>query len=198
MEMKRYKTVDAYIKNLDKWQDEIVMLREILVSTELVETVKWGAPCYTIEGKNVVGLAAFKDYFGIWFHQGVFLKDDAQVLLNCQEGKTRGLRQWRFQSPRDIKLRLIRSYLTEAIDLAKQGKEIKPQRGKPVVVPSELKRALKKDERAAVAFDGLTLGKRREFADYISDAKREETKAKRLAKVVPMIKKGVGLNDKYR
>lgn len=196
--MKRYKTVDAYVKSLDKWHDEIVKLREIINSTELVETVKWGAPCYTINGKNVVGLAAFRDYFGIWFHQGVFMSDESDVLLNCQEGKTRGLRQWRFSSARDIKVRLIKSYLKEAIDLARAGKEITPQRDKPIVVPPQLASALKKDARASRAFDDMTVGKQREYTEYISDAKREETKIKRLAKILPMIKKGVGLNDKYR
>lgn len=195
--MKPYKTVDAYIDDLDIWKPEVEKLREIISSTELLEEVKWGGPCYTISGKNVVGLAAFKDYFGIWFHQGVFLKDPEEVLINCQ-GKTRGLRQWRFKSKKDIKVRQIKSYLKEAIQLAREGKEIKPQRGKPIVVPPEMQSALKKDVRAAKAFADMTIGKQREYTEYISEAKREETKIKRLAKILPMIKKDVGLNDKYR
>ena len=197
MAMKRYKTVDAYIHGLDKWKPEIEKLREIITSTELEEEVRWGAPCYTINSKNVVGLAAFKDYFGIWFHQGVFMQDPDEVLINCQE-KTRGLRQWRFESNRDIKVRQIKSYLKEAIQLAREGKEIKPARGKPVIVPAEMQSVLKKDARAKKAFDGMTIGKQREYAEYISDARRDETKIKRLAKILPMIKQGVGLNDKYR
>ena len=58
--MKRHKTVDEYIANADRWRDELVQLRKILNSTELVEEVKWGGPCYTSGGKNVVGMGAFK------------------------------------------------------------------------------------------------------------------------------------------
>jgi uncharacterized protein YdeI (YjbR/CyaY-like superfamily) len=54
----------------------------LLVATELEETIKWGIPVYTIKNKNVVGLSAFKDYFGRWFYQGTFLEDPAQVLIN--------------------------------------------------------------------------------------------------------------------
>ena len=196
--MKRFKSVDDYVASLSKWQKEIVKLRQILNSTELQECVKWGIPCYTIDGKNVVGIAAFKDYFGLWFYQGVFLQDKQEVLVNQQEGKTRGMRQWRFQSASDIKVRLIKSYVKEAIDLAKAGKEIKPQRGLPVVVPDELASAFNDDPKAGKAFAQLGLGKQREYVEHIASAKRPETKTRRLEKILPMIKQGVGLNDKYR
>ena len=60
--MGRAQTVDEYIGLAEAWQDELVRLRKILNSTDLEETVKWGAPCYTFEGKNVVGIGAFKSY----------------------------------------------------------------------------------------------------------------------------------------
>jgi len=71
--MKRYKAVDDYVASRQLWQDEIKRLREILLSTNLTEEVKWGGPCYTYDGKNVVGLAGFKSCFGLWFHQGALL-----------------------------------------------------------------------------------------------------------------------------
>ena len=72
--MKRYKTVDDYIEGAQQWQRELRRLRKILQSTGLDETIKWGAPCYTLNGKNVVGLAGFKSYFGLWFFQGALLE----------------------------------------------------------------------------------------------------------------------------
>jgi len=93
--MKRAKSVDEYVRDTAEWHDEIDTLRKILQSTTLIEEVKWGAPCYTHSSKNVVGLSAFKSYFGLWFHQGALLKDDQKVLLNAQEGRTKALRQWR-------------------------------------------------------------------------------------------------------
>lgn len=196
--MKRYKTVDDYIANAEHWQPELVRLREILQSTKLVETVKWGSPCYTHNDKMLVGLGGFKSYVGLWFFQGALLTDKDNVLINCQEGRTKAMRQWRFESMKDIKVRTIKAYVKEAIELADLGQEIKPDRNKPVVVPPELKQALSKNRKAQSAFKALTRGRQRDYADYITDAKRAETKAKRLEKIMPMIEEGIGMNDKYR
>lgn len=196
--MKRFTTVDDYIASAERWQSELIRLREILLSTPLVETVKWGGPCYTHNDKMVVGLGAFKSYVGLWFFQGALLADKDKVLINAQEGRTKALRQWRFASMKGIKAQKIKSYVKEAIQLQEQGKQIKADRSKPVVVPPELKKCLAKNKRAQAAFKELTKGKQREYADYIADAKRAETKAKRIEKVLPMIESGIGLNDKYR
>ena len=196
--MQRFKSVDAYIAGNPQWQAELESLRKILVSTQLEETVKWGAPCYTYGGKNLVGIGAFKSYVGLWFHQGALLSDPEGVLINAQDGKTKALRQWRFESKREIKTRLIKSYVKEAIELQEGGATIKPERGKPVVVPTELQSVLDKKKRLANAFEGLTPGKRREYATYVAEAKRADTKQKRIDKITPMILAGQGLNDRYR
>lgn len=81
--MKRRKTVDDYIDASEQWGDALTKLREIMNGTEMTEEVKWGAPRYTYDGKNVVGMAGFKSYVGPWFHQGALLKDDQQVLINA-------------------------------------------------------------------------------------------------------------------
>lgn len=196
--MKRFKTVDAYIESEETWQAELNRLREILTSTELEETVKWGGPCYTYNGKNVVGMAAFKSYVGLWFYQGAQLGDPQGVLINAQDGKTKALRQWRFESSKEIKVRAIKAYVKEAIAIVEEGKEIKPERGKPVDVPAELQTTFSKNKKLATAFSKLTPGKQREYAGYVAEAKRAETKQKRIEKISPMILEGKGLNDKYR
>lgn len=196
--MKRHETVDDYIESAEQWQAELTRLRKILRSTDLEETVKWGGPCYTHDGKNVVGMAGFESYFGLWFHQGALLADKRKVLINAQEGKTKALRQWRFRSKKEIDARLIKAYVMEAIDLQQQGKEIKPRRNQAVKVPPLLESALGKNKKTRAGFEKLTPGRQREFAEYIADAKREETQLKRLKKILPMIQAGKGLNDKYR
>ena len=196
--MKSYKTVDAYIKGNERWTSELEQLRKILNGTPLEETVKWGGPCYTYGGKNLVGIGAFKTYFGLWFHQGALLSDEAQVLQNAQEGKTKALRQWRMTSKKDIKARTIKAYVKEAIELQTKGKEIKPDRNKPLIIPPELKKALSKNTEARTVFEKLTKGRQREYADYIAEAKRDATKASRLKKILPMITAGASLHDKYR
>jgi uncharacterized protein YdeI (YjbR/CyaY-like superfamily) len=196
--MKKTKSVDDYISSETRWQDELKILRRLLTDSELVECVKWGAPCYTINGQNVVGMMGFKNYFGIWFHQGVFLKDKAGVLVNAQEGRTKALRQWRMSSTEEINPNLVKTYVEEAISHAKAGRKIKPSRAKPLIIPIELKTALAANKSAADKFEALRSGMKREFADYISEAKRDETKTRRLEKILPMIKDGIGLNDQYK
>ncbi len=196
--MKRARSVDEYIADAGAWQGELERLREILLSTELEEEVKWGGPCYTYRGKNVVGMAGFNSYFGLWFHQGALLKDQKKFLINAQEGKTKALRQWRMQTASDIKPTIIKSYVKEAIKLANEGKKIAPARKKPVIVPPELKKAFRTNKAASESFGKLRPGSQREFAEYIADAKREDTKLRRIEKILPMISKGVGLNDRYR
>ena len=196
--MKKFRSVDHYIDSLDQWKPEIVRLREILCSTDLEESLKWSFPCYTHEGKNVVGIGGFKSYFGLWFFQGALIDDVDGVLINAQEGKTKGLRQWRMSDKKEIKVRQIKKYVKQAMAVAESGKEIKPDRKKPVVIHPLLKTALAKNKKAAASFEKMTLGVRREYADYINEAKREETKIRRLAKIIPMIVEGGGLNDKYK
>jgi uncharacterized protein YdeI (YjbR/CyaY-like superfamily) len=86
----------------------------------------------------------------------------------------------------------------EAILNQKQGKEIKPEKKKPLGIPKELTAIIKKDKKVKESFNTLSLPKQREYAEYIIEAKRDETKHKRLTKIVPLILKGTGLNDKYK
>ncbi len=196
--MKRFTSPDDFISHFPEWKNELKKLRSLLLTTELTETIKWGMPVYTINGKNVVGLGAFKSYVGIWFYQGVFLKDKKKKLINAQEGKTKAMRQWRFPSLDEIDDQSILEYVEEAIQNQKDGKEIKPAKNKTLILPKELTTYFSKNINIKNAFDKFTLGKKREFAKYISEAKREGTKLKRLEKIAPMILAGQGLNDKYK
>ncbi|RMH63593.1 MAG: hypothetical protein D6677_06775 [Calditrichaeota bacterium] len=198
--MNRSKSVEAYIAKKESWRMELEYLRGMLLNSGLEETIKWGAPVYMINEKNVVGLAAFKDYTAIWFFQGGLLKDEAGKLVNAQEGKTKALRQWRFKNIQEMKqdTELIKAYLQEATANARAGKEIKPQRKKELIIPDELQQRLTEDAELAKAFQSLTPGRQREYAEYIAEAKRVETRQKRLQKIIPMILEGKGLNDKYK
>ena len=192
------KTVHNYIETAKQWQAELKTLRKIILTTNLEETVKWGMPYYCLSGKNVVGMVSFKSYFGLWFTQGVFLKDEAGVLLNAKEGTTRGLRQWRMNSKNEINPNLIKSYVMEAIEITKAGKAIKPIRNKDFEVPPELELEMDNNSALKASFDSLSQFQKREYSDHINSAKRDETKARRLVKIIPMILSGAGLNDKYR
>ena len=196
--MDKTRTPDAYFAKESPWREELQAVRKALLATGLAEEIKWGSPFYTFEGKHIVGLTAFKNYFCLWFPQGALLKDDKKVLMNAQEGVTRAQRQWRMATAKDIKPAVIKAYVKEAVALAKEGKEIKPRRARPLVVPAELKAALAENKKAKTSFDAMTKTLRREYADYIAEAKQAATKARRLEKIMPLIVAGKGLNDKYR
>lgn len=197
--MKKAQSVEEYIETNSHFSEALSLLREIINSTELEETVKWRAPVYTLNGKNVVGLAAFKKHCSLWFFNGVFLKDEQNLLVNAQEGKTKALRQMRFKSVSDINETAVLTYVKEAIENQKLGKEIKPERkGKSVTIPKELQTVLNTNTELQAGFKTLSPSKQREYCEHITSAKREATKQRRLEKIMPLIIKGVGLHDKYK
>ena len=163
--MKKVNSVEEYISHKSDWKKELESLRKIISSKKIEENIKWGAPVYSINGKNIVGLGAFKSYVGIWFFQGALLKDKDQKLVNAQEGKTKALRQWRFNSANVIKKEsnLISSYVNEAIKNQKDGKEIMPDKNKPLSIPIELKIASSKNSKIKKCFNEFSRGKQREF-----------------------------------
>lgn len=195
--MNKPKSVESYITDHLVWSDELSVLRELLLKTELVETVKWGMPVYTLNGKNVVGITGFKKFFGLWFYQGSFLSDPHKILRNAQEGKTKGMRHLNFTNGNEIKKRIISAYVKEAIENEKAGKRIKAV-PRSTAIPPELKAEFAKDKSLAKAFSELTKGKQKDYIEYISTAKRDKTKMTRLEKIIPMILSGIGLNDKYK
>jgi len=192
------KNAEEYIDVHSKWEHELRQLHELILTTDLKSEIKWGAPVYTLEGKNVVGLGAFKNHIGIWFFNGALLKENTAMLVNAQEGKTKALRQIRFEKEEEIENSVLLPYIKEAILNQHEGKELKPVKVKKVVISEELSQAFLRDPELKESFDRLSPGKQREYAEYISLAKKEETRKRRLEKSAPMIKMGAGLHDKYK
>ncbi len=190
--------VDAYIAKQTKWKEKLQQLRVLFKNTELTEEVKWGKPTYTLNGKMVAAMSDFKNHMALWFHQGVFLMDKQEKLINAQEGVTKALRQWRFEEEDEIDSTLVLEYINEAIANSKAGKELKKAVKKEVSLPEIFQKALSEDKNLQKSFYALTPGRQREYAEYIDEAKREVTQQTRLEKSRELIKMGVGLNDKYR
>ncbi len=196
--MKKNKTVEDYLAAADNWTDELVRLREIVSSCGLQEEIKWGTPCYTDRGKNIVAISGFKSYFGLWFYQGALLEDKSGVLLNAQEGKTQAMRQWRMHSASDIKPVLIKRYIKQAVAYSREGKSVVMKAGKMLALPAELQQVMQSTAAARRSFEALRPGQQREYIEFIASAKREETRVRRVAKCLPLILAGAGLNDQYR
>ena len=196
--MSKVNSVDDFLRS-SKYPEELRILRRIILSAGLDEHVKWGAPVYSYQGHNVIGMRGFKSYFALWFFQGSLLADKHKKLMNAQEGVTKALRQWRMTSAADIDKKVLLSYLREAIENEKRDKRVAPKKptSKTPSLPPELANALASSKRLQGAFSKLTPGRQKDYAEYIAEAKREETRATRLKKIMPMILSGLGLNDKY-
>ncbi len=190
--------VTTYINKQITYVEELSRLRTIFLSLPLEESLKWGVPYYTYRGKNIVGMAAFKQYVGLWFVQGVFLKDRHNLLVNAQEGTTRGLRQWRFSKETPLDIAQVKEYVLEAIENCKQGKEIKAIVKTGLEIPDELQVFLEKDGLLLAAFERFTIAKRREFALHVAAAKQAATKQKRITAMIPLILRGESLYAKYK
>ena len=108
------------------------------------------------------------------------------------------MRQWRFNSADEIEVVKVREYVLEAIQLVKDGKEIKPEKPQPKEDNGLLKEVLNQDDTLFTSFKALTMSKQEEYIEYIEEAKQEKTKLARIKKIKPMILEGKGLNDKYR
>lgn len=194
------KTITEYLKVQKVWKSSILKLQSLALSVGLDEAIKWGAPTYSINKKNIIGLAAFKQYTCIWFFHGTFLKDEGKKLVTPQS-TTKAMRQWRFDSLEAIEKEadLIISYIEEAIENEKQGKRLKPQKNTaPIQIPVELQQRLSKNNSLTQHFNKLTPSNQREYCSYIADAKRESTKQNRLEKIIPLILESKGLHDKYK
>ena len=201
-----FKFVNLKLNNLEKenkwnktnqWENEIEQLHAIIRKTSLVETTKWGGSVYTYQNKNVIGIGGFKSYFGIWFYNGVFLKDEKKLLINANEENTKSLRQMRFISVNEIDEKLILYYINEAIEIEEKGLFI-PKEKKETIIPELLQNEMDKNQELLSKFNAFSPYKQREFIEHITSAKQEKTQLARLEKVIPMILEGKGLNDKYR
>lgn len=193
------KNAEEYIEKHAKWQTPLDNLRKVLKRTKLTETIKWGAPVYTLNNKNVIGLGAFKEHYALWFFKGSFLTQNTVLLYNAQKDKTKALRQIRFTKEDALPLDTVKKYIEEAIKLEEEqiAKPIKAVK-KKLSYPEVLKRAFQEDKRLENSFNALTTGRQREYLEHIHSAKQEKTKERRLQKSIPLIIDGKGLHDKYK
>ncbi|MDF2853765.1 DUF1801 domain-containing protein [Sphingobacterium multivorum] len=180
------------------WQEAEELMQEIIQQTSLKKEFKWGSYIYTHKGKNVIGWGGFKNFFSLWFYNGVFLTDRDKHLISASEGKTKALRQWRFEDVKDMNAEKIAAYIQESIQTINEGKELKPTKS-PMKAPAGLLlEALQTDPTFAESFQALTPGKQKEYIEYIDEAKQEKTKQSRIEKIKPLVLAKKGLNDKYK
>lgn len=187
--------VDAYIRRSRKWPEEMALLRPILLDAGLIETIKWGKPCYSHEGRNIAILQEMKGFLSLMFFKGALLSDPHGVLEE-QGPNSRSARRIRFTSVEDVS-RLadtVRAAVDEAIEVEQAGLEVDPSPG--LVFVEELQHRLDADPEFRVAFESLTPGRRREYHLYFSGAKQSATRTARIDRYARQILDGKGLRQR--
>lgn len=193
-------SVDWYFERgteFERWGDCLKALRAILLGIPgLAEELKWGHPCYTLDGKNVVLVHAFKEYCALLFQKGALLEDPEKILVQ-QTANVQSARQLRFTNAKEIAKRkaAIRAYVKAAMALEKSGAKVALKKVEAYKIPEELQRKFRAMPRLKEAFEALTPGRRRAYILFIAGAKQEKTRMERVEKHVDRILDGLGLND---
>lgn len=188
--------VDEFLAKAKIWQEEMELLRDILLDCQLTEEFKWVKPCYSYNGNNVVILVPFKNYFALGFFKGSLLSDPDNLLVAPGEN-TQGGRQMRFTSLLEVqeKRAIIKQYLYESIEVEKTGMTVEYVKREINEIPQELQDKIDRDAAFKVAFEGLTPGRQRAYVMFIEQAKQSATRSSRIENLTPRILMGKGLND---
>ncbi len=179
---------------VNRWKEELKLLRKIVLETGLKEEIKWGAPVYTHNGKNIVSVGALKESANIGFFKGVLLTDKQKLLQ--QQGNLQSDRIVKFTNKADIAQvkEVLKSYVSEAIAIEESGKKVIFKKN-PEPIPDELNQAFDLDSVFKDAFHALTPSKQRGYIIHFSQPKQTQTRIGRIEKCKPQILDGIGLND---
>jgi len=187
--------VDILLRKAKKWREESERLREILLDCPLSEELKWGEPCYTFGGKNVVLIGGFKEYVTLLFFKGALLSDPNHLLVT--PGQLQAGRQLRFNNVRDISAmeKVIKTYIYEAIEVEQAGLKVALKKHSDYVIPEELQRKLDADGEFKAAWDALTPGRQRGYMFHVGQPRQSKTREARLEKCMERIFEGKGFNE---
>lgn len=188
--------VDAILAKQKQWGAHMQKLRDIVRSCGLDEDIKWRLPCYTVDGKNVVIIQAFKEYSALLFLKGALLMDTANILVQMTEN-VQAARQLRFTTVEQIEEQadLIRLYVDEAVANEKAGRGVDLKKSTDFALPTELAAAFSEEPSFEAAFRALTPGRQRAYVLHFGQAKQSATRAARIEKARANIMNGKGLND---
>jgi uncharacterized protein YdeI (YjbR/CyaY-like superfamily) len=188
--------VDAWMARETRWPAECKALRAIAQASGLTEDFKWGQPCYTLDGRNIVLIHGFKDYCALLFFKGALMKDTKGLLIQ-QTDNVQSARQIRFTGLAQIEAMRddLKAYIEAAIAVETSGAKIARKTTEQFPMPEELAARLDADFALKTAFHALTPGRQRGYLLHFASAKQAKTREARIDKCAPKILAGKGLDD---
>lgn len=186
--------VDFYFNKAQKWQQELKQLRRIILDCGLTEELKWGVPCYTFQGDNIVLIHTFKEYCAVLFFKGVLL-NDANGILVQQTDNVQAARQIRFTNVKEIvdTEPTLKAYIYEAIEVEKAGLKVDFKKTAEFTIPEEFQDKMDKMPVLKAAFDALTPGRQKAYLLHFATPKQSKTRKERVEKCMQQILNGKGL-----
>lgn len=188
--------VDWFFAKAGQWQAEMERLRDIVLDCQLVEELKWGCPCYTFNGGNVLILHHFKEYCAILFVKGALLSDPENILIQQTEN-VQAARQVRFTNIAEVEKHsaALKGYIFEACKVEEAGLKVPMKPTTEFKMPPAFQERLDQDPMLQTAFQNLTPGRQRAYLLHFSSAKQAKTQEARIEKLLPKILEGKGLDD---
>ena len=188
--------INWFFDKKTKWQEAYQDLRELALSTELTEELKWGCPCYTVDNNNVFLIHGFKEYCALLFMKGAIMKDPKNILIQQTEN-VQSARQIRFANLEEILKQkvVIKSYIKNAIEVEKSGVKVEMIKASEFKMPNEFQSALNEMKELKTAFKNLSPGRQRGYLLFFGSAKQSKTRNERVEKYIPKILDGKGLDD---
>jgi len=181
-----------------RWTKELLALRTLAQVEGVTETLKWGVPCYTVDGQNAFLIGAFNNYCAITFFKGILLADPEGRLEKPGPNSHAG-RLLRFTALFQIEEQtlIIQQLIQEAIRVERAQLAI-PPRTTSDPWPEELLEKMEEDPVFKSAFLALTPGRQRGYLLFFASAKQAQTRRGRIEKSEEKILNGIGLNDHYK
>ena len=180
-----------------RWTTELALLRSWILMLQFKEECKWGVPCYTFQGRNMVMLSALKDHVVLSFLEGSSLNDPSGLLQKAGPNSVRDrIIRWNsLQGLKDSELQVKYLLKQHQVNKPKSTKGIEPSPEGTPEYPLELKVFLKENPEIAQAFEALTPGRRRGYLLYFAGASQAPTRLRRIQSAVPKILAGKGMQD---
>ena len=181
---------------VDFYFDKAGQLRMIVLDCGLTEELKWGCPCYTFEGNNIVLIHGFKEYCALLFFKGALLHDTDSILVQ-QTANVQAARQIRFTGLAQITglAPVLKTYIYQAIEVEKAGLKVNLKTTDEFAMPQEFQDKLEHIPVLKAAFEALTPGRQRAYLLHFAQPKQAKTRQSRIEKYIPYILEGKGLND---
>ncbi|MGC2236657.1 MAG: YdeI/OmpD-associated family protein [Pyrinomonadaceae bacterium] len=198
---KRDERVDAYIaKSADFAKPILTHLRELvhLASPEIEESWKWSFPNFDYKG-IVCSMAAFKQHCSFGFWKASLMSDPEKILTNSREamGQMGQIKNLADLPPDDVLI----AYIKEAVELNEKGVKIpskaKTTEKKPLEIPDYFTTALEGNEKASETFENFSYSNKKDYIEWLTEAKTEETRNKRLAVAIEQMAEGKSRHWKY-